>query len=74
EITEVINKYLVNDNIPKASNNVSRALRNFVESQGWLTSRKASARLKVFQVKQNWTEYWQEIFGEPAPRIDKNAN
>ncbi len=75
EITKVINKYLVDDYNQKASNNVSRALRSdLMKSREWLISRKVSARLKVFQVKPNWPEYWQEIFGESAPEIDKDAN
>ncbi len=70
EITQVINKHLVDDYNQKAPNNVSRTLRSeIIDSEEWLISRKLSARRKVFQVKQDWPEYWEEIFGEPAPEI-----
>ncbi len=70
EITDVINKHLVDDHNQKAPNNVSRTLRSdIMDSEEWLISRKVSARRKVFQVKPNWPEYWKEIFGEPAPEI-----
>ncbi len=70
EITDVINKHLVDDYNQKAPNNVSRTLRSdIMDSEEWLVSRKVSARRRVFQVKPNWSEYWEEIFGEPAPEI-----
>ena len=70
EITNIINEHLVDDYNQKAPNNISRTLRSEIIKQAdWLVSRKISARRKVFQVKQNWPEYWQDIFGEPAPEI-----
>ena len=75
QITDIINKYLVDDYSQKAPNNVSRTLRSdTISLEEWLISRKVSARQKVFQVKQNWPEYWEEIFGEPAPKISDKIN
>ena len=72
EITDVINKFLVDDHHQKFPNNISRALRSPVlQSQQWLiTSAKSHSRYKQFGLVKDWQKYWERFFNEPAPQID----
>lgn len=70
EITDSINKYLISEKSSlKASNNISRALREEpVASESWLI-RNLENEFPQFSLSEDWEEYWSSYFNRSAPKV-----
>jgi hypothetical protein len=68
KVTEIINKYLVDDHHQKVESSVLRALSSkTLRAQDWLrTEIDRKSGYKLFGIKGDWQIYWDDIFGESS--------
>jgi hypothetical protein len=66
EITEVINKFLVDDYHQKQAASVLRSLRQpTLQSQDWLITRPGPK----YSLSDEWERYWIKLFNETVPEV-----